>query len=457
MLHAVRTIDPPALRRVDRRIPVDLQTICEKALQKNPKHRYQTAAHMAADLRCWLRGAPILAQPTSVPRRVARWSRVHQRQLVASLVVLLVAGLAASALIIRRQQAAVASTVDANRAWLSVESTSPQSMVYLNAFDGAKGGPISQESLGMAPLEGLKLQLGQYRLTVVRESDGAFCEFNLVLLDSGAEHQRVVRAIDAAGMSAAQPTEQELIGVFRKVEEVESEGMIRIASGTYKLAREGRPASAILSNAEIDEFLIDEAPVSNREFIQFCDSTGWPRPFHLREFQYTDATSELPVIYVSLEDAEAYARWRGKRLPTLFEWQAAARGAAGDLYPGGDALPADITFDAAVYNRGTPKEIFDSYAAHAMPVRTPAPWDPPGRPWHTFSNVRELTASVDVAGRDLWMVGRAWSDDPGDRTLATIYKTPIRTEENNTITYLGAPRSGFRCAKSVNPVQEVAQ
>src|SRR6185436_12587368 len=63
VLRAVVSLDPPGLAQVDRRIARDLVTICHKALEKEPDRRYQTAAHMAADLRCFLEDRPILARP----------------------------------------------------------------------------------------------------------------------------------------------------------------------------------------------------------------------------------------------------------------------------------------------------------------------------------------------------------------------------------------------------------
>ncbi|MCB1129074.1 MAG: SUMF1/EgtB/PvdO family nonheme iron enzyme, partial [Verrucomicrobiae bacterium] len=50
---------------------------------------------------------------------------------------------------------------------------------------------------------------------------------------------------------------------------------------------------------------------------------------------------EHPVVWVGLEDARAYARWTGKRLPTGEEWQFAAQGNDGRVYPWGDSMEAD--------------------------------------------------------------------------------------------------------------------
>src|SRR6185369_12117020 len=72
ILRAVVESQPPRLRSLDRRIPADLETITHKALEKRPQERYQTAAHMAADLRCALVGDPILARPPTLVRRAVR-------------------------------------------------------------------------------------------------------------------------------------------------------------------------------------------------------------------------------------------------------------------------------------------------------------------------------------------------------------------------------------------------
>lgn len=75
VLHHVLHDEPRSPRKIDSRIPRDLETICLTAIAKDPQRRYRTAAGLADDLRRFLRGEPIQARPVSAVERTLKWVR----------------------------------------------------------------------------------------------------------------------------------------------------------------------------------------------------------------------------------------------------------------------------------------------------------------------------------------------------------------------------------------------
>jgi serine/threonine protein kinase len=76
-MHRVLTEDPLPPRRLNPRVPRDLETICLKCLSKDPRRRYPSAGALAEDLQGWLDGRPISARPVSSIERGWRWCRRH--------------------------------------------------------------------------------------------------------------------------------------------------------------------------------------------------------------------------------------------------------------------------------------------------------------------------------------------------------------------------------------------
>ena len=88
LLNDVVSSEPPMPRHVDSSIPVDLETIVQKAIQKEPSLRYATAQELADDLRRFVDRMPIVARPAGITDHLVKWCRRNQR-LVISLALIL--------------------------------------------------------------------------------------------------------------------------------------------------------------------------------------------------------------------------------------------------------------------------------------------------------------------------------------------------------------------------------
>src|SRR5262249_24375431 len=98
--------EPVPPTRLQPKLPRDLETICLKCLQKEPRRRYASAEALADDLRCYLAGEPIRARPTPLWERGLIW--VRRRPMAAALaavVALAAAGLIGVAFLYEEQRA----------------------------------------------------------------------------------------------------------------------------------------------------------------------------------------------------------------------------------------------------------------------------------------------------------------------------------------------------------------
>ena len=142
------------------------------------------------------------------------------------------------------------------------------------------------------------------------------------------------------------------------------QGLVLIKAGSFAMgSAAGMPDEAPVHQVDVKQFWIDSHEVTNAEFAKFVAATnyqteaekfGWSGVFDLKtgEWQKTngadwrhpdgpvsEAKSGEPVCQISWNDAAAFAKWAGKRLPTEAEWEYAARGGlAGKQYVWGDDL-----------------------------------------------------------------------------------------------------------------------
>lgn len=118
-------------------------------------------------------------------------------------------------------------------------------------------------------------------------------------------------------------------------------GMSLIPSSTFQMGKDSDKGASFspAHMVKIDSFYIDKHEVTNAQYKTFCEATDRKLPefWNVPVFHCGDDFPNHPVIGVSWSDADAYAQWAGKRLPTEAEWECAARGGLIDNnYPYGN-------------------------------------------------------------------------------------------------------------------------
>ena len=89
-------------------------------------------------------------------------------------------------------------------------------------------------------------------------------------------------------------------------------------------------------------FWIDKYEVTNAQYQNFIEATGHQAPYGWHNRKFPMGKGEYPVVNVSYTDAQAYAKWAGKRLPSEVEWERAAKGISGFPYPYGPHFSSQL-------------------------------------------------------------------------------------------------------------------
>lgn len=231
-------------------------------------------------------------------------------------------------------------------------------------------------------------------------------------------------------------------------------GMVAVPGGTYTIGpdRDGWEETDAHKES-IRPFFMDRREVTNREYALYVDAlpgsqrqAALPRDWALDVSNRAayDADEDLPVLYVSWSQANGYARWAGKRLPTEVEWEAAAGGVDGLTYPWGNGFK--VGFANGGSRRGDEEPLpVESFPRGKSPTGC---FDMAGNAW-------EWTATT-IGGDDVEtlpeglvnMVIRGGSFRSERNELKTTYRWAAPGHDTFASPRYDRP-IGFRCAKDL--------
>ncbi len=225
------------------------------------------------------------------------------------------------------------------------------------------------------------------------------------------------------------------------------EGMILIKGGSFKMgyaSSEADEKNKYISpehEVKVEDFYIDKTEVSNQDYKKFVDATKHPAPPSWKNGQFPPGEDLFPVTSVSLEDAQAYAKWAGKRLPTEKEWEYAARGSDGRIYPWGKTWQAGVSISKESEEK-SPRTV-GSLPKGASPFGV---LDMAGNVWEWTSDKFSLyPGSKEEADPKLegTAVIRGGSFKSDQKALTSYTRNFVPPTFKGDIL-------GFRCSKSVN-------
>ncbi len=227
-------------------------------------------------------------------------------------------------------------------------------------------------------------------------------------------------------------------------------GMVYIEGGEFTMGRDaGLPEERPAHKAVVQPFFIDIHEVTNQDYAEFVKATDRRSPPGWTGSTYPVGEAKYPVVGVNWDDAAEFAKWKGKRLPTEEEWEFAARGKDGRLYPWGEEWLPDLA------NADGAQRSFSEVGRF-----------PGASPFGVFDmvgNAAEWTADDFKA----YPSGSLSPTYEGMRDLKTVRGNSYDAgKEYSTVTYRfgwaakGAPTYniiGFRCARGIADTPDIGR
>ena len=321
LLSRVINEEPPMPRTLATNVPRDLETICLKCLEKEPKHRYPSAQEVAIDLRRFQRGQAILARRAGPMEKGWRWFRRRPAVAAALLFALLAAGSFASRMMLAEdyEEALGYQTV-------TLTTEPPGAKVAFVLLDEHTGEPDPNTVVrlkGRSPVTG-DLLPGDY-LVVATLEDGRFHEvFRHVPKDTssipGAFNHQFWKLSEGGDL---------LLPVVKIPKKSVTLDMALVEVGAF-----GRAEYTPPTNTTIDllggSFYMDTTEFTHGEFVERVNFGNWP--LHLQK-NPPAKRSAMPANY---DRAVSLAESVGKRLPTEAEFEYAAMNYAPSVLPWND-------------------------------------------------------------------------------------------------------------------------
>lgn len=180
-------------------------------------------------------------------------------------------------------------------------------------------------------------------------------------------------------------------------------------------------------------YYIDVYPVSNSDYARFIDATGQTPPSHWEGGKFPDGTADHPVVFVTWKDATRYAEWAGKTLASSQQWEKAARGTRGTVYPWGDQ-PTPAKCNVRENGVGSTTAV-DCYQSGASPYGV----------YDMCGNVWEWCSTQSKPGRHE-LKGGAWTS-PFDRATPSSFNDAAETMCDDD--------TGFRCAAPADELEKL--